>query len=650
MREKSVVLRSAVAATAIVPMAFVAACAVPSHPTGGTSAASANAKQALPVIDAGYLYSQLYDMSENYVYRASGLDGPPQNPHSSANLPATVNGWQEFYQHWKGQMTSPAVMGSLAPYLSVRDHYFRVRFSPGGAGYFGITKMPYDSDVAEVTIPGATCPGQRVLLAGHPDSTPPAGGLVPKLIDQGKFQEAMQVLYSSNLGNGSAYDDTSGVTMGMAEFQALLHWWQANGTWPTRTLKIGLFDAEETGLNGSFFYASQLIPKGPQGQYVLVANMDQNGMEYPAYHWGTDHYLNNLTGGGVGPWYTNINASPLKPNPIYPPGSAAWKAIQANLPAIKTFRTNLESSVMQAFSVLGAKYHHRLPLENPLLIASPGAINPTTSVTAYTATDQRRYSPVQDDSLGRTDQVPFVAQGIPGYGVLGAYDSNATENPYPARYKDKPVIGQYAGYDTLRDHIQELNLYASGTPHGPGGLNTPSVGLTRALELPATWTAYLAMRPAYAGAVPRPDGPVAYFETTPVQPTTTTVTFDGSFSADAGRSGHLTYVWDFGDGTYGLGPRVTHTYSAAQWADAKLIVIDGRGRVSTYRQAVDVAAAAGAAPTTNACGTLPIAQGRQIIKAAEQAKVSGQHFATSGPPVTPQVPLVTAKMIQTIRP
>src|SRR5262249_44317632 len=164
----------------------------------------------------------------------------------------------------------------MASYLSVSDHYFRVRFSPISAQFFGIRQMPYDSDVAEVTIPGASCPGQRVLLAGHPDSTPPFGGLVSQLIDTGQLKEAMRLLYSSNLGNGSAYDDTSGVTMGMAEFQALLKWWNANGTWPARTLKIGLFDAEETGLNGSFYYTTHLIPKGPQGQYVLVANMDQN--------------------------------------------------------------------------------------------------------------------------------------------------------------------------------------------------------------------------------------------------------------------------------------------------------------------------------------------------------------------------------------
>ena len=50
--------------------------------------------------------------------------------------------------------------------------------------------------------------------------------------------------------------------------------------------------------------------------------------------------------------------------------------------------------------------------------------------------------------MGRTDQVPFVSLGIPGYGVLGAYDSTPTENPYPWWYKNKPPIPQYA--DTTR--------------------------------------------------------------------------------------------------------------------------------------------------------------------------------------------------------
>ena len=589
---------------ALVAVMGLALCSASVLPGNAAQPARAAKGPDRPVIDTSYLYQQLYDMSSTYIFRASGLDGPPQDPSSSANLPPNVNGWQEFYAYWKQQMTSPKAMGPMAKYLKVSDHYFRV------------TGFPSDSDVAEVTIPGALCAGQRVLLASHPDGTP-SSTKVSDLIDQGDFTGAMTRLNSSNLGNGSAYDDTSGVTMGMAEFQALLRWWDANHTWPNRTIKVGLFDAEETGLNGSAYYAENLIPQGPQGQYVLVANMDQNGLEYPALHWGTDHYFNNLKAGGVGPWFTNINASPLEANNIY--SGDDWKNIEANLPAIKAFRAALGDSVTEAFHTLGQKYGFQVPMENPLLMANvrAGTTNSKRTVSAYTPEDQQRFSPVQDDKLGRTDQVPFVARGIPGYGVLGAYDSNDVENPYPSGYKDKPAIHQYAGYDTMVDDIQHLNYWASGTPHGVAGLDAPSEELRRALELPSTWTDYLVSRPEYGGAVARPNGPVAYFEPSPVNPGNgTTVDFDASFSADAGNTGKLTYYWDFGDGTVATGRQVSHTYAGPTFADVKLVVVDRHGHRSAYRQAVAVGGTTATAPATPACGTMSNTEAAAVMQAA----------------------------------
>ena len=54
---------------------------------------------------------------------------------------------------------------------------------------------------------------------------------------------------------------------------------------------------------------------------------------------------------------------------------------------------------------------------------------------------------------------------------------------------------------------------------------------------------------------PKPNGTVAYFETDPVNPTTTlTVTFDASFArANDGDTDGLKYYWDFGDGTHAVG-------------------------------------------------------------------------------------------------
>jgi PKD domain-containing protein/peptidase M28-like protein len=552
---------------------FFLACAVAAASL--CTAVTAAAQQPRPVVDTDYLYHQLYYMSSNYLYRVSGEDGDPGNPADPANQPPLLNGWQEFYAYWKQQMTSTDAMGPLGADTTIADHYFQ------SGTLFGVpgTAPPFDSDVAEVTIPGATCPGQRVLLAAHPDSTP---GL--------------------NQHNGSAYDDTSGVTMGMAELSGLLHWYAANHTWPARTIKVGLFDAEETGLYGSQYYADNLIPDGPQGQYVLVANMDQNGMEYPAFHLGTSHYTSDPTGGS-GPWRTNINASPLKENDIYTGDD--WKRIQANMPAIQHFRDALDQSVSEAFDVLGRQHGFKVPLENPV---ENGATAP-----AYSQADRLKYSPVQDDTLGRTDQVPFVARGIPGFGVLGAYDSNDQENPYPnsVPLPLKPPIDQYAGYDTPRDTIQHLNLMTSGQALGEPG----SDELRDALELPATWTSYLVSRPEYGGASARPSAPIAYFETDPVNPAGLHVSFDGSFSRAVAGGGPLRYAWSFGDGSHATGVRVSHTYSKKGFEDVQLVVRDKRGRVGTYRQAVAVGGDTSNPPATAACGHMSTQTANRVLRA-----------------------------------
>jgi hypothetical protein len=222
---------------------------------------------------------------------------------------------------------------------------------------------------------------------------------------------------------------------------------------------------------------------------------------------------------------------------------------------------------------------------------------------------------------------------------VGAYDSSTNpivggnENPYPTNYVSKPTLNQYAGYDTSDDTIQHLNYWASGTTHGPGGVDQPSEELKRALELPATWTDYLVQQDAYAGAEPRADAPIAYFETSPAKPTTTnTVTFDASFSRTAGgTTSGLKYFWDFGDGTTAAttSPTVTHTYSSTNpaWYDVKLAVFSGN-QTAYYQQALAVDfqptlfpatpdPREPAPPTTNACGTMGAQQQTEITQQAQ---------------------------------
>ena len=230
--------------------------------------------------------------------------------------------------------------------------------------------------------------------------------------------------------------------------------------------------------------------------------------------------------------------------------------------------------------------------------------------------------------------------GIPGYGIIGAYDTSTNpqiggnENPYPAGYASKPTLNQYAIYDTSDDTPEHLNYYASGTTHGPGGPSSPSEGLRRALELPATWTSYVLAGDAYGGAQPRDGNPVAYFETTPAKPfLTSTVTFDASFSrGSGGQTRGLTYFWDFGDGTTTAttSPTVTHEFPAApKWYDVKLAVRSGRAW-DFYRQALAVRfvpthfpdtplANEPAPPQTDPCGTLTADEQTTLMRQAQRS-------------------------------
>jgi PKD repeat protein len=164
-------------------------------------------------------------------------------------------------------------------------------------------------------------------------------------------------------------------------------------------------------------------------------------------------------------------------------------------------------------------------------------------------------------------------------------------------------------------------MWASGAPHGIDDESQPTQELLRALELPATYTALLVSGPKYLGAAPAPTGTVAYFETTPVNPTSTlTVSFDASFARGSdGTTDGLSYYWDFGDGTHATGKTVSHTYSAAQWADVKLVVAKGSDDSTwgVYRQALAVNGPSGSAPSTPACGTFSAAERTALITAAK---------------------------------
>jgi hypothetical protein len=147
----------------------------------------------------------------------------------------------------------------------------------------------------------------------------------------------------------------------------------------------------------------------------------------------------------------------------------------------------------------------------------------------------------------------------------------------------------------MSDNFPNLNFYAGGEVHGPGGYDKPSEGLLRGVEFVATYFSYAVASDALGGKAPHPTHPVAFFEQSPKKATaTTTVSYDAGFSRNAdGSTDGLMYYWDFGDGSAPQKtnhPTVTHTFPAqAGWHDVKLMVSKGDGtkttaNVGNYRQ------------------------------------------------------------------
>src|SRR6201991_4383873 len=450
--------------------------------TGVAPPARSQSGQTAPVVDVNYLYGQLFNMGYDDVYRVSGADGDPRNFSDPYNIPSTINGWQEFWRQFKTQLTSTEAMGSVAKFATASDHYFRrLPEQRTNANYQFDPNYRWDSDDAEVTIPGVTCPGSRVLIAAHGDLAPVSPTIVGEINNPtgslntvDGFGAARRHITQSNLSNGGAYDDTSGVAMTMAEYQALLKWYAANHTYPSKTFKVALIDADsgraKNGLymrEGSEYYAKNMIPKGPQGQYAMFAMMNANGASYPAYHLGTAHYWNATTAGGVGPWHTFVTDTPSAANALYPDSNGA---IASNNAAITAFDSDLKSAVTSGFAQQSDKYHGSVKQENPLRYdasgSAPGALstanggpqNPQTpTVPAYTAAEQAQYSPVHpagpapEAQLFSTEDpaAAFWTQGIPGFSVGGMQDTNSVENPYPASTSDAikaaPVIQAMGG-------------------------------------------------------------------------------------------------------------------------------------------------------------------------------------------------------------
>ena len=118
-------------------------------------------------------------------------------------------------------------------------------------------------------------------------------------------------------------------------------YWRAQHHFPARTLRFVLFDAEESGIYGSWHYVNQTV-NGDLGQITAMINEEQNGIAYPLRFLGKAS--NQLL-----PFY--VDAAPSASNGAYP-AQNALPAAQRD--AIQRLRTRLSPAVSAAFNDLRA--------------------------------------------------------------------------------------------------------------------------------------------------------------------------------------------------------------------------------------------------------------------------------------------------------
>ena len=196
--------------------------------------------------------------------------------------------------------------------------------------------------------------------------------------------------------------------------------------------------------------------------------------------------MSNLLDGQAGPWFNNINATPVSaaPNNIY--GTVGIQRLQHNLPAVQAFRASAADAVTQALQDLGAEVQLQHPAGEPAPVQEhglgagqpghparcPPTCRPTRRSTRRCSTTARA-GPTRSRSASAGSR-RWATSASTTRAPTRSWAGTTTRTRLATR-ASRRSSGEF-GQDSTSDYFSNLNYWASGTVHGPGGFDKPSEG------------------------------------------------------------------------------------------------------------------------------------------------------------------------------